>query len=92
MTRASSAVISLARSDVRSDRSRSGLPRPRRPVAGLAVRFVDCHDQSRAYDDGSRSTYPTPRRVWISRGSFVSTLRRSTDTYDSTIPVSPRKS
>jgi len=31
-------------------------------------------------DEGNRSTYPTPRRVWISRGSVLSTLRRSTDT------------
>ena len=33
-----------------------------------------------AYDEGSRSTYPAPRRVWISRGSLVSIFRRSTDT------------
>ena len=31
-------------------------------------------------DEGSRSTYPTPRRVWISRGPLLSTLRSSTDT------------
>jgi hypothetical protein len=30
--------------------------------------------------------------VWISRGSTASTLRRSYETYDSTMPESPRKS
>jgi hypothetical protein len=33
-----------------------------------------------AYDEGSRSTYPTPRRVRISRDSLVPIFRRSTDT------------
>ena len=88
MTRASSAVISLVRRDVRLDslrRARQGRH------ARLLVRFA-VMAETRAYEDGSRSTYPTPRRVWISLGSLVSTLRRSTDTYDSTMPVSPRKS
>ena len=75
MTSASSPVISLVRSDVRLGQSRSDCHRG--AVAEPAPGAVIPHAP---YEDGSRSTYPTPRRVWISLGSLVSTLRRSTDT------------
>src|SRR5262249_13222554 len=47
------------------------------PAAGGCGRGESGHA---GQEEGSRSTYPTPRRVWISRGSALSTLRRSTDT------------
>src|SRR5204863_6651341 len=34
---------------------------------------------------GRRNTYPTPRSVWISRGSTESTFRRRYEMYDSTM-------
>ena len=70
-TRASTAVISLIRSGVRPDARRTFCQRRPDP---------DCKDMNRYYEEGSLSTYPTPRRVWISRGPLLSTLRRSTDT------------
>jgi hypothetical protein len=93
-------VISLVRSGVRSDSRRAAPSADRLGFLWLAVPssatspsgFTSDMSKGRSYEDGSRSTYPTPRRVWISRGSLASIFRRSTDTYDSTIPVSPRKS
>ena len=50
------------------------------PLRRVSFRHVRLRHGPGHYDDGSRSTYPTPRRVWISRGSRVSIFRRSTDT------------
>ena len=88
--------MSLVRSGVRSEsRCRKCRPRSsrwRQGGLGASVSTTSGPDMATTGYDGSRSTYPTPRRVWMSRGSLVSILRRSTETYDSTMPVSPRKS
>jgi len=89
ITKPRTATISFVRSGVRSE-SRlnaprlgrlSASPRGRQGGSGASVSRMSGSDMvaTTGYD-GSRSTYPTPRRVWISRGSLVSTLRRSTET------------
>ena len=86
ITSPSTAVISLVRSGVRSDSRLNLADRRGRGFRWLfdSSRWLDSVScavmTSPPYDDGSRSTYPTPRRVWISRGSLVSIFRRSTDT------------
>ena len=70
-TSVSTALMSLIRSGVRLGSRRTFCQRRLNP---------DCKDISGRYEEGSLSTYPTPRRVWISRGPLLSTLRRSTDT------------
>ena len=70
-TSASTALISLIRSGIRPVARRTFCQRRLNP---------DCTDMNSCYEEGSLSTYPTPRRVWINRGPLLSTLRRSTDT------------
>ena len=72
MTSASTAVISLIRSGTRPGIRRTFC---QRWLSSGRNDITRCR-----YEAGSLSTYPTPRRVWISRGPLLSTLRRSTDT------------
>ena len=62
------------------DQPWGSIRRPEAVIAGVTEALAGASPSVRHQEPTSHSTYPTPRRVWISRGSLVSTLRRSTDT------------